>query len=61
MRRKRQKKTFEAWQKNISLKLKKEQNLNEKKLLKKKENLLTAIFIGIGVLSLLRYYFLPLK
>ena len=29
--------------------------------IKKKENLLTAIFIGIGVLSLLRYYFLPLK
>jgi len=29
--------------------------------LKKKENMLTCIFIGIGVLSLLRYYFLPLK
>lgn len=29
--------------------------------IKKKENLLTAIFIVIGVLSLLRYYFLSIK
>ncbi|MGE4536063.1 MAG: succinate dehydrogenase/fumarate reductase cytochrome b subunit [Desulfovibrio sp.] len=29
--------------------------------IKKKENMLTAIFIVVGVLSLLRYYFLPLK
>jgi len=29
--------------------------------IKKKENLLTTIFIVIGLLSLLRYYFLPLK
>jgi fumarate reductase subunit C len=29
--------------------------------IKKKENLLTGIFIAIGLLSLLRYYFLPLK
>ncbi len=28
---------------------------------KKKENVLTAIFIAVGLLSLLRYYFLPLK
>ena len=32
-----------------------------RKGIKKKENLLTAIFIGIGLLSLLRYYFLPLQ
>ena len=32
-----------------------------RKVIKKKENLLTAIFIAIGLLSLLRYYFLPLK
>ncbi len=30
-------------------------------VIKKKENLLTGIFIAIGLLSLLRYYFLPLK
>lgn len=30
-------------------------------VIKKKENLLTAIFIAIGLLSLLRYYFLPLQ
>ena len=29
--------------------------------LKKKENAMTMIFIGIGLLTLLRYYFLPLK
>lgn len=29
--------------------------------IKKKENLLTAIFIAIGLLSLLRYYFLSIK
>ena len=34
---------------------------NSRWTIKKKENLLTAIFIGIGLLSLLRYYFLPLK
>ncbi|MHC1790017.1 fumarate reductase cytochrome b subunit [Solidesulfovibrio sp.] len=34
---------------------------NSRWTIKKKENLLTAIFIGIGVLALLRYYFLPLK
>ena len=34
---------------------------NSRWSLKKKENILTAIFIGIGLLSLLRYYFLPLK
>ena len=32
-----------------------------RKVIKRKENLLTAIFIAIGLLSLLRYYFLPLK
>lgn len=34
---------------------------NSRWTIKKKENILTAIFIGIGLLSLLRYYFLPLK
>ena len=32
-----------------------------RKIIKRKENLLTGIFIAVGLLTLLRYYFLPLK
>jgi len=32
-----------------------------RKIIKRKENLLTAIFIAVSMLTLLRYYFLPLK
>jgi fumarate reductase subunit C len=32
-----------------------------RKTIKRKENMLTGIFIAVGLLSLLRYYFLPLK